>query len=82
MVFILVKKNGIHFFPLSKTLSLYRLHDSHKTVLGGIKRQEELLKIYEIYSPKYFKLYELLRNEKLKLTFFIKLVYFKNCMNS
>jgi glycosyltransferase involved in cell wall biosynthesis len=35
--FLRAQKNGIQFFPLSKTLSLYRLHDSLKTASGGIK---------------------------------------------
>ena len=41
-----------------------------KTGSGGIKRQEKLLNICKVYSSKYFKLYELVRNEKFKLTFF------------
>ena len=38
------------------------------TGIGGKKRQEELLKIYEIYSPKYATLYELIRSENFDFT--------------
>ena len=43
--------------PISECISLYRIHDAHKSGTGGYKRQEELLKIYEIYNPKMAFLY-------------------------
>ena len=54
---------------------MYRIHDAHKTGIGGKKRQEELLKIYEIYSPKYAKLYQLIRNQNFDFTFGEKVLF-------
>lgn len=66
--FLRARKNKISFYPINKPISMYRIHDQHKTGIGGKKRQEELLKIYEIYSPKYAILYELVRNENFNFT--------------
>lgn len=69
------KKHNIAFFPFSQPLSLYRIHDSHKTGTGGRKRQEELLKVYSIYSEKYARLYRLLMEEDVQRnSFLIKLL--------
>lgn len=43
--------------PISECISLYRIHESHKSALGGYKRQEELLEIYQTYNPLMAKLY-------------------------
>jgi glycosyltransferase involved in cell wall biosynthesis len=67
--FLRAKKNHIPFYSINKPISLYRIHDAHKTGIGGKKRQEELLKIYEIYSPKYAALYELVWNENFDFRF-------------
>lgn len=48
--------------PISECISLYRIHDAHKSGIGGYKRQEELFKIYEIYNPKMAILYKTLMN--------------------
>lgn len=53
-------------YPLKDAISMYRFHDDHKSGTGGRKRQEELLKIYQEYNPKFAKLYELLMNEKFE----------------
>jgi glycosyltransferase involved in cell wall biosynthesis len=73
--FLRAKNNNIPFYSISKPISLYRIHDAHKTGIGGKKRQEELLKIYEIYSPKYAALYELARNENFAFTFGERVLY-------
>ena len=67
--FLRAKSNNIPFYSINKPISLYRIHDAHKTGIGGKRRQEELLKIYEIYCPKYATLYELVRNENFDFTF-------------
>jgi glycosyltransferase involved in cell wall biosynthesis len=67
--FLRAKTNNIPFYSVNKPISLYRIHDAHKTGIGGKKRQEELLKVYEIYSHKYAALYELARNENFDFTF-------------
>lgn len=63
--FLRAKKMGIRFQALPKCLSLYRIHEAHKTGTGGGKRQQEILKIYQEYSPKYARLYEMVINENI-----------------
>lgn len=70
--FLRAKENNVNFFPLNKPISIYRIHDAHKTGVGGKKRQEELLKIYKMYNSKYTELFELIMNENLTLTVFEK----------
>jgi len=36
----------VELFSTNKYLSMYRLHDSHKTGTGGSKRQEEIAKLF------------------------------------
>jgi glycosyltransferase involved in cell wall biosynthesis len=55
--FLRVKENGIKMMALNKCISMYRKHDTHKSRSGGEKRQEELLKIYEMYNPRGAKLF-------------------------
>jgi glycosyltransferase involved in cell wall biosynthesis len=73
--FLRAKKNNICFFPLNKTLSIYRQHDAHKTGSGGEKRQQELLKIYNLYSHKYAILYEKIRMENFNFSLFKKIIH-------
>lgn len=54
----------IEFYPLNKPISLYRHHPNHKSGSGGVNRQKELLKIYQLYSPKYAELFKILMEEK------------------
>ena len=58
--FVRAKRANIRFFPLGKTLSLYRIHNTHKTGVGGEKRQKEILAMYKQYNPPFASLYELL----------------------
>lgn len=76
--FLRAKYNGISFYFINKPISLYRFHEAHKTGVGGKKRQDELYEIYKIYSPKYGKLYHLVRFEKFTLSF-IQKVLFRFC---
>jgi len=62
--FLRAQSNKIPFYPLDKVLSIYRIHATHKSAVGGSKRQTELLSIYTKYNPKYAKLYSLLLEEK------------------
>lgn len=52
--------------PLEKCISMYRIHDDHKSANGGDKRQLELLKIYESYNFELSELYKLLIHENLE----------------
>lgn len=76
--FLRAKSNKIPFYSITKPISLYRIHAEHKSGVGGRKRQEELLEIYEIYSSKYAKLYRLMMNENFDLSF-IEKVFFRFC---
>ncbi len=68
--FLKAKKANIPFFPLDKCLSMYRFHDAHKSGTGGIKRQNELLSIYEKYSPEAGELFRMLMQGKPELSGF------------
>jgi glycosyltransferase involved in cell wall biosynthesis len=72
--FLRAKRNNIPFYSFNKPLSLYRFHEAHKTGVGGSKRQDELFKIYSIYSPNYAKLYDLIRFEKYDFNLFHKVI--------
>jgi glycosyltransferase involved in cell wall biosynthesis len=50
--FIRANNLGVAFKPISKVLSLYRYHDSHKSGTGGDKRIKEIEKIYQHYHHK------------------------------
>jgi glycosyltransferase involved in cell wall biosynthesis len=67
--FLRAKCNNVPFYSVNKPIAIYRIHEAHKTGFGGKKRQEELLKVYEMYSPKYAALYELVRNDNFDFTF-------------
>lgn len=78
--FLRAQTNGFSFNAVHKCLSLYRFHDNHKSSTGKTKRQQELLKIYAIYSPKYEKLYKKLiicnyDSNTIKIRVFKKLLY-------
>ena len=62
--FIRAKKAKIPFYPIQKPISLYRIHESHKSGTGGTKRQKELSKLYSQVNPNIQKLYDLLCTEK------------------
>lgn len=62
--FLRAKKSNSNFILVDEIFSIYRIHEAHKTGAGGKKRQNELLKIYEINNPYYAKLYSLLMSDK------------------
>lgn len=63
--YLRIKNKNIKMTPINKCISMYRFHENHKTSLGGIKRQEELLKIYQIYNPEGAELYrKLIEHQK------------------
>lgn len=73
--FLRAKKKGIDFYVLNKPISIYRIHEAHKSGVGGKKRQDELFKIYETYTPFYAALYQLIRSENLTDSFQEKVLY-------
>ena len=61
--FLRARQLEVKFLALPKCLSMYRIHDEHKTGVGGTRRQEEILSLYRQYSERYAVLYALLRAE-------------------
>jgi len=53
--FIRAQKAGIAFKPEAKYLSLYRIHEAHKTGVGGDKRLQELASIYGKHSGRRYE---------------------------
>ncbi|KAF2325940.1 glycosyltransferase family 2 protein [Flavobacterium nitrogenifigens] len=73
--FLRAKQNNISFYPLHKSISLYRIHEEHKSGVGGRKRQEELLKIYKLYNNRYANLYEYIINENFSFSLGERVVF-------
>lgn len=73
--FLRAKKNNIPFYSVNKPISIYRIHESHKSGIGGRKRQEELLAIYQEYNPRYAQLYQQVMNENFVMSFKEKVLY-------
>lgn len=73
--FLRAKKNNITFYSIDKVISLYRFHDEHKTGVGGSERHEELFKIYQLYSPYYGRLYQMIKEENVTLNLFEKKLF-------
>lgn len=77
--FIRAKQTGINFYPLQKTIAMYRIHEHHKTGTGGGKRQQELLAVYRQYCERLSYLYQYLIEEntmeKSLLTRFILFIH-------
>jgi len=73
--FLRAQKNGIPFHAINKPISMYRFHEEHKSGTGGKKRQEEILKIYQVYNPFYANLYRLMMNETFIFSFSEKVLF-------
>ncbi len=50
--FIRAQNKAVQFIPVQDYLSIYRIHDTHKTGTGGEKRYEELKKIVRSYNEE------------------------------
>lgn len=50
--FIRAKNKGVSIHPVDRFLSIYRLHESHKTGTGGEDRVNELASIYETFQSR------------------------------
>ena len=48
--FIRAKRAGVDLLPLAEYLSIYRIHENHKSGSGGAKRIEELQRIVSTYN--------------------------------
>jgi len=67
-------ENKFSLQPLDKCISMYRIHENHKTGLGDPRRQKEILRIYQQYKPKLAKLYEKVICEKMTNDIFLLLI--------
>lgn len=66
--FIRAKQIGIIFKPVTKTLSLYREHNAHKTGIGGSERHNEIINLYIQFDQlENAELYKNLLKDKKKL---------------
>lgn len=63
--FLRANKMDVQFQFLNKPLSIYRIHENHKTGVGGDKRLVELLSILKIYNPLVAILFEELYKETI-----------------
>ena len=80
--FIRAKRNGVTFFPLKNYLSLYRIHEAHKSGTGGDKRSVELGEIYRMYSGEMLqKAFMKWNRYDNKYRWFHNIVYACNCYN-
>jgi len=50
--FIRAEKAGVLLIPIQEYISLYRIHDAHKSGAGGTKRAEELKQIANRYNDQ------------------------------
>lgn len=66
--FLRAKHNKVKFIPLEKCISMYRIHEAHKSSTGGKIRQNEIAGIYAIYNNRFEKLYRLLMTERISAT--------------
>lgn len=48
--FIRARRAGVSFFPVDDFLSVYRVHERHKTATGGDQRIQEIATVYGRYS--------------------------------
>ena len=62
--FIRARKADIPFIPVNKALSLYRIHEKHKSADGSGSRSSELLSIFKEHNPEKAELFELLIHER------------------
>ena len=66
--FIRAKKRGVLFKPCNRYLSVYRIHQNHKTSTGGSVRLSELAAVYRRYAgPEYEELFHLCRHSKPRI---------------
>jgi glycosyltransferase involved in cell wall biosynthesis len=56
--FLRAKSKGIEFKAVDKCLSMYRIHEAHKTGNGGKRKLGEVGVIYQRYSPETSALYD------------------------
>lgn len=55
--FLRARQSGVAFESTHKYLSVYRIHDAHKSGTGGARRRNELINIYRQYAGENFANY-------------------------
>lgn len=70
-MYLKMQQSNVQFTTLNSVLSMYRIHDSHKTGTGGNHRLKEIEYITKNYSPtKYHILHQLLSKESISFNQF------------
>jgi glycosyltransferase involved in cell wall biosynthesis len=73
--FVRAKNKNVKFIYFSRVMSMYRVHDSHKTSTGGDKRMLEIERMLLKYSgQKILDAYVFMRDEKEKINSVLKKV--------
>lgn len=77
--FVRARNAGVKFRPIKDYLSIYRIHEAHKSGSGGDKRDLEIIKIYQQYSGEKIKNAYIKWNAyRNKYKWFGKIVYVSN----
>jgi len=80
--FIRAKQESVDFISVPDYLSLYRIHDAHKSGSGNDKRRKEIATLYRTYNnEKISKAFEKFDRYAAKSSFFHKVTYFSNHYN-
>ncbi len=74
--FLRAKKAGVDFIFENNPLSVYRIHDAHKSGTGGDKREQEIATILEQFNEKkYSDAYKFIRLNVFTLANIFKITY-------
>jgi glycosyltransferase involved in cell wall biosynthesis len=77
--FLRAKQKGVKFVPIPDYLSLYRIHDAHKSGSGSAKRDDEIVKLYRAYAnEKIVKAFLKLNKYMTRYKSFRNIVYAAN----
>ena len=80
--FIRAKRSNVSFVPLPDYLSVYRIHDAHKSGSGNEKRHKEIAEMYKIYTnDKIMRAYVKWDKYCSKSLFFHNVIYASNHFN-
>ena len=64
--YLRAQRKNVPFIPLNSVISIYRIHDMHKSTTGGNIRQEEISNIYKEHNMHIGVLYDKICREEIK----------------
>lgn len=80
--FLRAEKEGVDFIFENNPLSVYRIHDLHKSGTGGDKREQEIATILEHFNnKKHAEAYSFMRRNTFTLSALFKITYKLNANN-